>query len=51
VLGVPLVHLGQHVLALVGHHGLLQVAGTNVLASDHERDLDPLRLHLLEPSL
>ena len=51
VLGAALVDVGEHVLLVVRHHGLLQVAGRDVLAADHERDLDPLVAHLLEAQL
>ena len=46
-----LVHVGEDVILVVRHHRRLQVAGHDVLAVDHERDLDPLVLHLLEAPL
>ena len=51
VLGAALVHVGEHVRLVVRHHRRLGRAGRDVLAADHERDLDPLAAHLLEPPL
>src|SRR5215204_2403363 len=49
VLSAALVDVGKDVLLVVGHHGRARVAGGDVLAADHERDLDALVAHLLEP--
>ena len=46
-----LVHVGEHVLLVVRHDGLLELAGRDVLAADHERDLDALAAHLLDAPL
>ena len=43
-----LVDVGEDVLLVVRHDRLLQLAGRDVLAADHERDLDALVAHLLE---
>ena len=43
-----LVDIGQDVALLVRHHDLGRVAGGDLLAADHERELDALRLHLVE---
>ena len=51
VLGARLVDVGEHVLLVVRHDGRARVAGGDVLAADHERDLDPLAGHLREPRL
>ena len=51
VLGARLVDVGEHVLLVVRHDGRARVAGGDVLAADHERDLDPLAGHLREPAL
>ena len=51
VLGAALVDVGEHVLLVVRHHRRAQLAGRDVLAADHERDLDALAAHLLEPQL
>ena len=48
--GAALVDVGEHVALAVGHDGLGRRAGGHVLAADHERDLDPLALHLVEPA-
>ena len=42
VLRAALVHVRENVILVVGHDGLLEVAGGDVLAADHERDLDAL---------
>jgi len=47
----PLMDVCEDVLLVVRHHGLLQVAGRDVLAADHERDLEALVPHLLEAQL
>jgi hypothetical protein len=43
-----LVDVGKHVAAPVRHHRLERVAGLDVLAADHERDLEALRGELVE---
>ena len=43
--------VGEHVIAIVGHHRVEGRAGLDALAADHERDLDPLARHLGEPPL
>src|SRR5439155_8272611 len=46
-----LVDVGEHVRLLVRHHRLARAAGADFLAADHEWDVEPLALHLLEPPL
>ena len=43
------VHRCEHVRALVRLDRLERLAGANLLAADDERDVELLRLHLLEP--
>ena len=45
-----LVGVGEDVALLVRHHDLGRLAGRDVLAADHERQLDALGLHLVEPA-
>ena len=49
VLRAALVDVGEHVVLVVRHDRFERVAGADLLAADHERDLDPLGLHLREP--
>ena len=51
VLGAGLVVLGQHVLMVVRHHRLLDLAGADLLAADDERNLDLLGGHRLQARL
>ena len=51
VLGAGLVVLGQHVLVVVRHDRLLDLAGPDLLAADDERNLDLLRRHRLQARL
>src|SRR6185312_10342846 len=44
-----LVHRGQDVRAVVRLDGVERVAGAHLLAADHERDLELLRLELGQP--
>ena len=45
-----LVGIGEDVALLVRHHDLGRRAGRDVLTADHERQLDALGLHLVEPA-
>jgi hypothetical protein len=51
VLGPALVDVGEDVVLRMRHDGGLQLARGDVLAADHERDLDPFASHLLEAAL
>ena len=44
-----LVHLREDVVLVVRHDSVERLARANLLAADHERELDLLRAHLLEP--
>src|SRR5213080_3340542 len=46
LLGAGLVHIGEHVFLVVRHHGRPRLAGRDVPAADHRRDLDPFGAHL-----
>jgi hypothetical protein len=41
--------LGEHVLVIVRHDGLLRPSGANLLAADDDGDLDLLGRHRLQP--
>ena len=45
------VPIGQHVPMVVRDHGLIGMAGSDLAATDHERDVDPLRSHLRKSRL
>ncbi len=51
VLGTALVDVREHVLRVVGRDRRFGRPGANILAADHEGDLDPLGAHLREPAL
>jgi hypothetical protein len=48
VLRAPLVHRGEHVILGMWHDRLEGLARADLLASDDERSLDRLGLHLLQ---
>ena len=45
------VYVGEDVFLPVGHDGLERLIRVDVLAADHEGDLDPVALELAEPLL
>ena len=51
VRGAAFVHGRQHVALVVWHHRFERVARAHLLAADHERQLELLRLHLVQPAL
>ena len=44
-----LVHGCEHVVLVVRHDGVERLARPHLLAADHQRGVDALGLHLLEP--
>jgi hypothetical protein len=43
--------IGEHVLMLVRHHRLMQLASADAATANDQRDLDPFARHLREPGL
>ena len=51
VLRITFVHRREHVVFVVRHHGVERLAGMHLRAADHERQLELLGLHLVQPAL
>src|SRR5207245_3421503 len=49
--GAALVDVGEHVAALVRLDRFERLAGAHLLATDDQRDVEPLRLHVTESPL